>query len=565
MPPIRRFSTPAHQQDFADDPAAQEQLDAHWSANLGGFTRQGIVGNPWTARGGSDQTAYYDPLTADIPAGAQAAAIQWQAFPGRIAFYFPTLSPTDVLSLGDTGYQTDKQTFPNITRDPCSGATIDMPYGPYGPRGWQDEYCEWSVVRDPTTQKILRIDFTCENPEYWNSVWMVDPQRVCDLYRSTLGKPQIELADLYLCDASGQPIIDPSTGRPAYNPLNRWNSGPFSTDTQGGAMHLTSTPNTLQTEINLAASSTVQRNSGNVDPTALICCSQYGQAHRNSDPHIGQVGNILVSQGNTVSLTDPPGLYIQEPDFAASNYAAPGGADPASFWTVVRGRETLADADGNPLPGNFILHATYAVPAALGFTVSDITINNQPIEWAGQIAQTMSMQILATPFAASAPAAEDCVGAPTVTLAQPLQMFHAAVFTGLAGVTFTTPVGIEMNLASNSTLIAPIVRRGQTDVPMVITCGSLVLGPQGQLPSIGVSGDGDVTAVATATASFTYAVPGNTYPSEVTALHLTVSASPSAATGPRDITITNYGQTPGPAMPALLDIQPEPTGTQAAV
>ena len=89
-------------------------------------------------------------------------------------------------------------------------------------------------------------------------------------------------------------MIDPSTGRPAYNPLNKWNSGPKAvrgTNASGGAMHLTSTPNTLQTEMALAGGATILRPCGNGVPQTVICCAQYGQAYRNSDPHIGQQVN----------------------------------------------------------------------------------------------------------------------------------------------------------------------------------------------------------------------------------------------------------------------------------
>jgi hypothetical protein len=117
----------------------------------------------------------------------------------------------------------------------------------------------------------------------------------------------------------------------------------------GGAMHLTSTPNTLQTEMGLAGAATVQRTVGNVSPQTLICCSQYGQANRNSDPHIGLSVNQLVDgpPSGTVSLANPVGLYIQMPDF--SNYALP--ADPklprnasvADCWQILRGAAVVTD------------------------------------------------------------------------------------------------------------------------------------------------------------------------------------------------------------------------------
>jgi hypothetical protein len=42
-----QFLTPANQQDFPNDPKKQAALNQQWTLNLGGFTDQGILGNPW--------------------------------------------------------------------------------------------------------------------------------------------------------------------------------------------------------------------------------------------------------------------------------------------------------------------------------------------------------------------------------------------------------------------------------------------------------------------------------------------------------------------------------------
>ncbi|WP_036249445.1 hypothetical protein [Methylobacter sp. BBA5.1] len=545
-----QFWTPAKQIDFPNHSGMQAALEAQWNINLNGFTQQGITGNPWNSTNATGISNYFNPLDTAIPQGATVANITWSAFPGRIGFYFPQLSDQEQLALADTGYQTNKQSFPPITKDPCTGQSENLPYGPYGPRGWQDEYCEWSVTRN-AQGKIIRVDFVCENPEYWNSLWMIDPNRVLELYQSTLGKPQIRIEDLYLYDKDNKVVIDPSTGRPGYNPLNKWNSGTDSSDAAGGAMHLTSTPNTLQTEIGLASAATLQRKIGNNDPNALICCAQYGQPHRNSDPHIGQTTNKLVSFGNAVTLTNPPGLYIQMPDF--SSYRTPDGTDPAAFWTIMRGTKTLNGENGQ-LPGNFILHATYAVPPDKGYTVSDITINNQPIQWGGQIARTFLMQIVATAIDKAAPPALDCVG-PTSgsdTLAQPLQLFHADIFKAMAYRPVANPVNQAMTLISNSTLIAPLVRQGALKVPMVLT-GATVQ-PGNRLPAVSITGDGVTATAIGSTSSINYAVPGNSYPSEATAMLLEVSVASNATPGLRGLHLTNYGQPQGAAMPALINV-----------
>src|ERR1041384_7522650 len=109
------FYTPAKIVDFPNDPQAQAQLAAQWHLNLTGFTEQGIVGNPWSASNQAGITNYFNPKTTPLP-DTPATPIPWGAFPGRITFYFPQLSDTDVLSLADTGFQTNGQGFPPITQ-----------------------------------------------------------------------------------------------------------------------------------------------------------------------------------------------------------------------------------------------------------------------------------------------------------------------------------------------------------------------------------------------------------------------------------------------------------------
>jgi len=101
-------------------------------------------------------------------------------------------------------------------------------------------------------------------------------------------------------------------------------------------MHLTSPPNTLGAEVCLAAAATLLRNVANYDPQSMISCSRYGQPFRNSDPHIGfKVNQIVKNAGFTVSLANPVGLYIQEPEWGP--YKTPDGTPAKDFLTVARG------------------------------------------------------------------------------------------------------------------------------------------------------------------------------------------------------------------------------------
>ena len=365
---LKHFSTPANIQDLQGP--EQALLDELWHLNLEAFTQQAICGNPWNKSGMANETYYYDPTHSVVPEGTQPAMVSWNAFPNRINQFFGAatalpsnphnLPQNSIWELADSGFYTDKngrkEPFPQVPKKLCPQADWRgalHPFGPYGPRGWQDEYCEWNVSRN-SQGKITRVDFVCENPEYWHALWRVNPAKVAQLYQDTLnfGLPKgssntvtVKVEDLQLSHPrTGKPVIDPSTGFPAYNPLNKWNRGTVALRSgasfAGGAMHLTSTPNTLQTElVSLAAVATVLREMGNNDSQELGCCSQDILPYRNSDPHIGQMVNVLVSTKAKVALADPTGLYIQSPDFSGYKFAKsaqskkrPPGAQPSDCW-----------------------------------------------------------------------------------------------------------------------------------------------------------------------------------------------------------------------------------------
>jgi hypothetical protein len=539
-----QFRTPANIQDFKDNQTKQQELVELWNSNLNGFIQQGMLGNPYNATNVPATTNYYNPTESNPPSAP--ANVQWSAFPGRLAYNFPSATPDQLNEMADTGSMPGQ-----ISNNPC-GTGTPAPYFPYGPRGWQDEYCEWAVTRN-SAGKITRIDFTCENPEYWNSVWRIDPNKVLLLYQSILNKPQITLQDL-----SVPGIVDPISGGPVYNPLNKWNSGPVSNATQGGAIHLTSTPNTLQTEIGLACSATVQRNnpSGTTGNTSwpssqyneLLCDAQYGQKHRNSDPNIGGTVNGFVTGGFVVTLADPPGLYIQQPDF--SSYDTPDNTDASKFWTIVRGSQTLTDQNGNQLPGNFILHAVFEVPADKGYTVSDILIAHKPINWASQVAATFKMQIVASAYKGTTPKGYDAVGdtTPQNTYPQPLQLFNKDYFNAFYKTSVPNPSNFPIPLLSNSTYIPPVVKPSSTNLQMVLTCATYTDGT-----TIAFD-DPNITATITSTESVFYAVPGNSLPGTYTALFITVNVGANAEPGSHGVILLRPGQKAGVPTPALLTV-----------
>jgi len=609
-PPATRvsFSTPAMIKDLAGP--AQVQLDCHWNRHIEAFTQQAVTGDPWNSgyidNGGRFvpapvQASYFDPTTTSIPAGTPAVAVTWNAFPNRLITYCGSNTPStnpynltqqQIWELADTGRYSDAggvlRPFPAIPQVLCPSPQWGQPlrpFGPYGPRGWQDEYCEWSVTRD-ANGKITRVDFVCENPEYWNTLWRVSPERVAQHYQNTLnaglpaGSPNavaVTVDDLSLKQpGTSVPVVDRFTGGPVYDPLNKWNTGPESVrgrGATGGAMHLTSTPNTLQTEMGLAGAATVLRAIGNVDAGALICCAQYGQPNRNSDPHIGQSVNQVVSDiPARTTLADPVGLYIQMPDF--SNYTLPpdpmlpAGARAADCWQVVRGSATLVDpVTGQLFPGSFILHAVFQLPAAwiaagVSFTVGDITIRSNgkalPIAWAGQIAETFDVGLFARALAAPAAAPVGCVVNLDTTAqpplppaqAQPIQLMDQTLWAAYYGTSVSNVMGVAMNLASNSVIIPMPVKPGEKGVRAVLILATAISGPGGALPSVTVPGGQIVVTVKTASAlqSVTYAAPGNSYPGDFQLLDLTIDVAPTAPSGLYPIVVAN----PGTGAPAAL-------------
>ncbi|MEE1782158.1 hypothetical protein PUR71_04330 [Streptomyces sp. SP17BM10] len=304
-----------------------------WDAFISDSVDQAVKGpDPSQVLHDSPRGQFYDLTKTDTAADATEATVTWTAFPRIIKI--------------------------NSISDPQRWQRADAS------RDVQDEYCEWSVTRD-TTGKITKVTFTCEGPEYWSLLAQSDPGTVLDLYRRFVA-PDVQHGDLFGPDG-------------AYQPRNRWNDS-----TSHGAMHLIQRNNTLGAEIELAAAATIVRVIGGQELATeqqLIQCSKYGQAERNSDPHIGGAVNAIARQKADVSLADPVGLYFN--DLSTDGWAAPDNSDPKSYWTYVRG-----DA-AHPV------RAVYEVPQGRGFTVGDITIGGKPIRFGAQIADFITIKLTA--------------------------------------------------------------------------------------------------------------------------------------------------------------------------
>jgi len=234
----------------------------------------------------------------------------------------------------------------------------------------QDEYLEWHVTRDTTpAKKIVRVEFTCEGPEYWQFLAKNAPDKVVALYQKHVS-PSVVKADLF--SAAG-----------AYRPFNKWNTG-------SGIMHLIQQNNTLNAEVNIGAFATIGRKHPDGSPVTdadeLIRCAQFGVADRASDPHIGDIVNGLARQGYSITIKNPIGLYIDGIDLTGLRKPDGTPVTPA-YFKITR---------GSPGQG---LRAIFEVPAGEtagghAFTVSDLTIGGVKIAFGGQIAKRISIKLI---------------------------------------------------------------------------------------------------------------------------------------------------------------------------
>ena len=295
------FNTPGRIEDR--DPDAWNALVAQLFETAAGFPQ------------------FYDPTVVDTPPEAEVASVIWPAFPAAVPG-----GPLERMEIADSE------------------------------RGAQDEYCEWAFEKN-ADDKLTRVTFTTEVPEYFDHLFATDRDGLLALYRNRIDE-RVEPADLEQDDA--------------YLRMNKWNDS-----TTGRPAHLISSTNNLFAAVQLAAQATVLRERDGQLVTHrqdLVACGGLGQPLRNSDPQIASAVNNAAANGDEVTLADPVGLYID--GLMTGGMEAPDGEDPGSFWKIERGDEAHT------------LRAAYEVPRGedRGYVVGDITIDGRKIVFGGQLA-----------------------------------------------------------------------------------------------------------------------------------------------------------------------------------
>jgi hypothetical protein len=302
---------------------------------------------------GKEFPQFYNPMKKDTPPSAQEPMVSWVGFPA-------TLKAKGL---------SDRVRWDRADRD----------------RSDQDEYCEWAVDRDPRTRKIKRITFTTELPEYWKHLFETDPARLLALYRKFVD-PRVQLSEIS------------SKGR--YLGRNKWNDSQQTPGAPSRLAHMIQGSNNLGAAIALVAQATILRQRNGkpvVNQQDLVICGRLGEPLRHSDPQIAAAVNQAARSGAELTFTNPVGLYLGRP--LTAGMRTPDGADAASFWKVERGDAVRT------------LRARFEVPASKKYTVGDIKIGNQPIEFGGQVADRVQVWVSVTVKKGShKPTPQPCVG-----------------------------------------------------------------------------------------------------------------------------------------------------------
>jgi len=434
MPLLNRYDPPAFLGDFNAIPG---QLDA-WHQAVSTWFDAIIAGE--VKKAGGNPVSYYNAASFDPGGVLVEQSITWNAFPKELVRRF---GRDQALLLADQLWPIERYDAPTIDPDaPLKGGSGTL----YRP---QEEYCEWHVLRDPDSNKIRRVTFTSEPPEYWQAlfgevstgggipdqIFPGDQTVLLSLYRE-LVSPSVELDDLLITapDSSPRGKKSSAPAKKTYNIYNKWN-------TTHGIAHLNSPPNSLVAEIQLGgdASLSYVDHQGRllVEPEALICCGNYGGPNRNSDPTIGATVNALIRLGAYVTLRNPVGLYMDHIDL--SGWEAPDGKGVSDCVRVVRGTPGMVERQ------------VVEVPPSRGFNVGDLTINGVPIRFGGQIAECITVKLVGV--ASILP--EPLVAHPVVThFLGVIDPFYPTVV-GVSGSSASLPSGLVQAFAGQGTIELP--------------------------------------------------------------------------------------------------------------
>jgi len=269
--------------------------------------------------------------------------------------------------------------------------------------GAHEEYLEWRVVKD-ALDRIVRIEFTSETPEFWRILAKHHPARTLRLLADFAGETDPAKAlDVYGVpdpltlsiedrEAAFISMMFPSEENP--NIRSPYNNG------QKSIAFMTVGPNTLHAAVNLAAFAAipyVKEVGGDKvalqGREAIRFTRQAAQDCRDSDPTIvGTVVEAATAQ-RKISLFNPLGLYIADVD--NKSILMPDGETPIpqDWFTFQRGSKIVNGGSTIFLSQRLV----FEVPQSSGLTISELIDENtdKPIEFGAQVASRVTVALYA--------------------------------------------------------------------------------------------------------------------------------------------------------------------------
>ncbi|KAK6535034.1 hypothetical protein TWF281_006332 [Arthrobotrys megalospora] len=264
-------------------------------------------------------------------------------------------------------------------------------------RVYQDEYLEWAVTRTlDEDNRLVKVTFTCEGPEYWQMLAKYQPDTVVQLYKDLVPdseKPKITKEALW--------TRTDKAGNKFYDPENKWNSPK---PENGCIAHLIHPNSTLSAEVTIVADGTVKRRKEyETDKYTLCTHGGFGEPYRSSDPNIGwEAYNACELKGDasvTVTLGEPVGLYIQ--GWESGSFVVPEelsnlGFDIAECWHPLRVPEGK-DHDKQVKKGPWV-RVEFFIPEHYGFILEDLKVKDAegdtyPLRYGSQIAQYIKIGV----------------------------------------------------------------------------------------------------------------------------------------------------------------------------
>jgi len=339
-----------------------------------------------------DSLAYVDPTETALPESAESIPVQaWGGFPRAVQRRAPWKEFPPTATDADGNYRAVEHLG---DEDHRSGVFIDrhdrvlhLPV-----RDRQDEYLEWAARRD-RDGKIVKLSFVAEGYDYYSALFDADEQRVLDLYKEFTGLSSLKVDDLRApggvyrrySDGRLETVAEPG----GFNPRNRFNINP-------GIVHLSHRANSLGAEVNLAGVSAIARKNAKgvtldgKDPERLLCCNEGGNPNRNSDPLISAQAYAQVLEGYRYTLANPIGLYIAGVEEAGLLLPDNATKVPRDWWKVRRGQDLWDNTKSR------VLHLDLEIPASEKLTISDLLVGGNPVQYAGQIAELLSVHLFIT-------------------------------------------------------------------------------------------------------------------------------------------------------------------------